>query len=185
MKKFAGGRGGNRGGGGGGAAPPKTGRGGRDERSRGTAGASGRGARGAGADRRPAAGAGAPFGSRGAPVRSRPSDRTAVYADPYQPATRPQRLPRSAGPGERPRRGFTVTLDPDVARVFRGDASVNKALRLVMQLGEVVQGPAARGAPARPRGYQGSAQARGFERKPRFTDEDIAPEADFGDVEAE
>jgi len=43
---------------------------------------------------------------------------------------------------------FTVTLDPDVARVFRGDASVNKALRLVLQLMQVAQGPPARPAPA-------------------------------------
>jgi len=35
-----------------------------------------------------------------------------------------------------------------VARVFRGDASVNKALRLVLQLMQVAQGPAARPAPA-------------------------------------
>jgi hypothetical protein len=69
------------------------------------------------------------------------------------------------------RRGFTVTLDPDVARVFRGDASVNKALRLVMQLMHVVQGPP-RAFGERPRpargGYQGSPEARGFARKPRF-----------------
>jgi hypothetical protein len=68
-----------------------------------------------------------------------------------------------------------VTLDPDVARVFRGDASVNKALRLVMQLMQVVQGPP-RGAGPRPGGerrggYQGSPEARGFTRRPRF-DED-------------
>jgi hypothetical protein len=76
--------------------------------------------------------------------------------------------------------GFTVTLDPDVARVFRGDASVNKALRLVMQLMQVVQGPprgfgprAERtGGPPRGGGYQGSADARGFSRKPRFEADD-------------
>ncbi len=75
-----------------------------------------------------------------------------------------------------------MTLDPDVARVFRGDASVNKALRLVLQLMQVVQGPPPRAfgartgderapasAPAR-RGYQGSDEARGFKRKPRFGD---------------
>lgn len=73
--------------------------------------------------------------------------------------------------------GFTVTLDPDVARVFRGDASVNKALRLVLQLMQVVQGPPARAGAARPSGprtggYRGSVEARGFERKPRFDDDD-------------
>ena len=92
---------------------------------------------------------------------------------------RPRRLDED---GERPR-GFTVTLDPDVARVFRGDASVNKALRLVLQLMQVVQGPPPRsfaartgderGAPKPParRAYQGSDEARGFKRKPRFGDE--------------
>ena len=134
------------------------------------------------------------------------------YSDPYKRAARPARpargdsyaprprseggfaaRPRPAGDfaprprrddedGERPR-GFTVTLDPDVARVFRGDASVNKALRLVLQLMQVVQGPPPRsfaartgderGAPKPParRAYQGSDEARGFKRKPRFGDE--------------
>ena len=86
------------------------------------------------------------------------------YGDPYR------RVQRPARPREEGGRGFTVTLDPDVARVFRGDASVNKALRLVLQLTQVVQGP--RGVGERPRpprgGYQGSAEARGFTRKPRF-----------------
>ncbi len=72
-----------------------------------------------------------------------------------------------------------MTLDPDVARVFRGDASVNKALRLVLQLMQVVQGPprgfgprAERPAGERRGSYQGSPEARGFARKPRFEDED-------------
>ena len=71
-----------------------------------------------------------------------------------------------------------MTLDPDVARVFRGDASVNKALRLVMQLMQVVQGPrdtgsrSARTGVEPRRGYQGSAEARGFSRKARFADDD-------------
>jgi hypothetical protein len=91
--------------------------------------------------------------------------------DPFRPAARPERFRRDAG--EPRTRGFTVTLDPDVARVFRGDASVNKALRLVMQLVDVVQGPPARGAPPRrSTGYQGSDEARGFARKPRFEDDD-------------
>jgi len=93
--------------------------------------------------------------------------------DPYKPAQRPPRAREEGG------RGFTVTLDPDVARVFRGDASVNKALRLVLQLMQVVQGPSTslrtgppkafgdRPRPARP-SYQGSDEARGFSRKPRF-----------------
>ena len=101
-------------------------------------------------------------------------------AAPYERRPGPPRRAPGEGfaGGERPRReggGFTVTLDPDVARVFRGDASVNKALRLVMQLMQVVQGPP-RGAGPRPGGerrggYQGSPEARGFTRRPRF-DED-------------
>lgn len=112
------------------------------------------------------------------------------FGDPYKRAARPPRSapPREAGEraerGERFSRGsgFTVTLDPDVARVFRGDASVNKALRLVMQLVQVVEGPAPRGdrgAAPRGAGYQGSPEARGFERKPRFI-EDEDDDADSG-----
>lgn len=96
-----------------------------------------------------------------APARS-------AYGDPYERAQRPRR----PGEGEGSR-GFTVNLDPDVARVFRGDASVNKALRLVLQMMQVVEGPP-RGdrPPPRPRGYQGSDEARGFSRKPRLADDD-------------
>lgn len=128
---------------------------------------------------------------RGGAPRARPQG---DYADPYKPARRPRpvaegdvpferRRPARAAPGEGGfggrAGGTTVTLDPDVARVFRGDASVNKALRLIMQLMQVVQGPprslgprAER--PERPRrgGYQGSAEARGFTRKPRFEDDE-------------
>jgi len=120
--------------------------------------------------------------------RARPSG---DQAPPYARERRsPRREPGEEGFGSRERGGregggreggFTVHLDPDVARVFRGDASVNKALRLVMQLMQVVQGPPARSfgsGPARPegerprRGYQGSAEARGFTRKPRFDEDD-------------
>ena len=139
---------------------------------------------------RPAAGEAPSFARRPRPAageapsfarRPRPSAGEApAYARPPRP---PRREPGEAGAGfrERPGRegGFTVSLDPDVARVFRGDASVNKALRLVMQLMQVVQGPPRFGARperaegARPRrGYQGSAEARGFTRKPRFEEED-------------
>jgi hypothetical protein len=134
---------------------------------------------------------------REAASRSRPAG---DHADPYQKARRPRparsadappfasapRPPRreatEAGFGGRDRGGregggFTVTLDPDVSRVFRGDASVNKALRLVMQLMQVVQGPPRSFGPRPERpggerrgGYQGSAEARGFTRKPRFED---------------
>ncbi len=107
------------------------------------------------------------------------ADAAAPYARERRP---PRREPGEAGfARERGREGgFTVTLDPDVARVFRGDASVNKALRLVLQLMQVVQGPPRSYGPRterpmgeRPRrGYQGSSEARGFTRKPRFEEED-------------
>jgi hypothetical protein len=126
------------------------------------------------------------------PTSTRPPRDRAEVADPYKAARRPPRDPAARGEGDArfprgergsfaqrgahgerergERRGFTVTLDPDVARVFRGDASVNRALRLVMQLMQVVQGP----PPQRrePRGYQGTPEARGFTRRARFEDED-------------
>lgn len=112
--------------------------------------------------------------------------RPRAEADEAAPFSRERRPPRrEPGEGgfgrERSRDGgFTVTLDPDVARVFRGDASVNKALRLVLQLMQVVQGPprsfgprAERPMAERPRrGYQGGSEARGFARKPRFEEDE-------------
>ena len=119
-----------------------------------------------------------------APPRRAPSESS---GDPYQRAARPPRFARGergeADEGERPR-GFVVTLDPDVARVFRGEASVNKALRLVMQLMQVVEGPGPRtdrGPRASRPGYQGTPEARGFERKPRFVEDS----EDGEDVEGE
>lgn len=109
------------------------------------------------------------FGSKGAGRADRgQSPARDAYGDPYQHVARPPR-PREEGA-----RGFTVTLDPDVARVFRGDAAVNRALRLVIQLMAVTaprpQPPASGRERAQPprRGYQGSEKARGFKRKPRF-----------------
>jgi len=122
---------------------------------------------------RPEAAAGAP----------KPAARRRPAGDDSPPFERrgPRREPGS-GVRDRGSRegGFTVTLDPDVARVFRGDASVNKALRLVMQLMQVVQGPPRSGFGPRPDrpagerrgGYQGGAEARGFTRKPRFAADD-------------
>jgi hypothetical protein len=119
------------------------------------------------------------------------------FGDPYKRAARPSRSAPPREGGERFSRGsgFTVTLDPDVARVFRGDASVNKALRLVVQLVQVVEGPAPRagradrGAAPRSTGYQGSAEARGFERKPRFMEDEDDDAANAGaaneDIEGE
>ena len=64
------------------------------------------------------------------------------YSDPYSRVERPTGPPRSAGfdrgegaversPGGRP---AVVTLDPDVARVFRDSQTVNEALRMVMRM---------------------------------------------------
>jgi hypothetical protein len=101
-----------------------------------------------------------------APARS-------AYGNPYERVQRPRRSEEGEG-ARAGGRGFTVNLDPDVARVFRGDASVNKALRLVLQLMQVVEGPGPRSERPAPRprtGYQGSDEARGFSRKPRFEDD--------------
>jgi hypothetical protein len=107
-----------------------------------------------------------------APARS-------AYSNPYERAARPRRTDDSEAPRGAAGRGFTVNLDPDVARVFRGDASVNKALRLVLQLMQVIEGPAPRSDRPAPRarpGYQGSDEARGFTRKPRFGEDADADE---------
>jgi hypothetical protein len=131
-----------------------------------------------------------PRNDDGAPPRrsyARPAGDAAesrsAYGDPYQRTQRPPRRTDSDDAGEGARRpagrGFTVTLDPDVARVFRGDASVNKALRLVLQLMQVIEGPGPRSDRPAPRprtGYQGSDEARGFSRKPRFVEDDEASE---------
>lgn len=64
------------------------------------------------------------------------------YSDPYSRVERPAGPPRAAGfdrgeggaersPGGRP---AVVTLDPDVARVFRDSQTVNEVLRMVMRL---------------------------------------------------
>ena len=139
---------------------------------------------------RPAAGQAPSFARRpraaaaeGPPFARRPRPPSDEAAPPSRERRPPRREPGEGGFGGRERGGreggFTVSLDPDVAKVFRGDASVNKALRLVMQLMQVVQGPPRFGAGAgrpegeRPRrGYQGSAEARGFVRKPRFDEDD-------------
>lgn len=103
----------------------------------------------------------------------RPPRRDSEGARPWHPPGDVDDAPRMQ------RSGTTISLDPDVARVFRDDAAVNKALRLVIQLHHAIEGgagPAPRstlrarpgapdGAPRRSN-YQGSAQARGFTRRP-------------------
>jgi hypothetical protein len=63
------------------------------------------------------------------------------FNDPYARAERPARGPRTGGfdrtgEGERrpAARPAVITLDPDVARVFRDSETVNEALRMVMRL---------------------------------------------------
>ncbi len=64
------------------------------------------------------------------------------FTDPYAKAERPARAPRAAGfergegEGERrpAARSAVITLDADVARVFRDSETVNEALRMVMRL---------------------------------------------------
>lgn len=64
------------------------------------------------------------------------------FSDPYARAERPPRGPRTGGfdrtggEGERrpAARPAVITLDPDVARVFRDSETVNEALRIVMRL---------------------------------------------------
>src|SRR5262252_8422881 len=84
-----------------------------------------------GGPRKPPRAFGAPA-QRGSLPPPRPMRERGDASDPYQPARRPGGFERGAGerryaPQDRARgpaperRGFTVTLDPDVARVFRGD----------------------------------------------------------------
>jgi hypothetical protein len=92
-------------------------------------------------------------------ARSKPRDVNS--ANPYQRAERPPRPgpARDAPYGERlraPLRNGGITLDPDVARVFRDSEAVNEALRLVIRLARSVGGsprPAFNrtGAPSGPR----------------------------------
>jgi hypothetical protein len=64
------------------------------------------------------------------------------FNDPYAKAERPARPPRAGGfavgEGEGDRRPAArpavITLDPDVARVFRDSETVNEVLRTVMRL---------------------------------------------------
>ena len=74
-------------------------------------------------------------------------------ADPYQRAERPPRVDpaRDTPFGERlraPARDGAISLDPDVARVFRDSEAVNEALRMVIRLARLAGGsprPPARG----------------------------------------
>lgn len=105
---------------------------------------------------------------RGAPpasTRTGPRARAAQerkFADPYAHTERPARFPRDE---VAPRRSAVITLDPDVARVFRNSEAVNEVLRLVMRLARF-----GGGAPAfnRDRPRPGPAPAGRFSRdKPR------------------
>lgn len=85
------------------------------------------------------------------------------FADPYAHAERPARFTRDEGAA--PRRSAVITLDPDVARVFRNSEAVNEVLRLVMRLARFGAGPPAFN---RDRPRPGPAPAGRFSRdKPR------------------
>jgi hypothetical protein len=102
------------------------------------------------------------------------------FSDPYQHAARPARggtFERSdrGERGDDNRRASVITLDADVARVFRDSEAVNEALRLVMRLARLAGGrPPFR--PDRPRPPMGrppgreSSERRGPPRPrgPRF-----------------
>ena len=81
-----------------------------------------------------------PTGTRTGPRARAAQERK--FTDPYAKAERPARAPRAGGftrtegddarrPSARP---AVITLDADVARVFRDSETVNEALRMVMRL---------------------------------------------------
>jgi hypothetical protein len=81
-----------------------------------------------------------PTGTRTGPRARAAQERK--FNDPYAKAERPARAPRAGGfsrtegddarrPAARP---AVITLDADVARVFRDSETVNEALRTVMRL---------------------------------------------------
>lgn len=118
-------------------------------------------------------------------ARSRGSNR----GDPYQRADRPPRPrpDRDAPYGERllaPARGAGITLDPDVARVFRDSDAVNEALRLVIRLARSVGGgprPAfssdqrRSSAPSRPRSGGAPSRPRSGAPAERYARDEPAP----------
>ncbi len=86
-----------------------------------------------------------PTGTRTGP-RARAAQERA-FSDPYARAERPARPPRAGadrGEGEGARRPLSrpgvITLDADVARVFRDSETVNEALRMVMRLARFAGG---------------------------------------------
>jgi uncharacterized protein (DUF4415 family) len=95
------------------------------------------------------------------------------YADPYAKAERPARPARAPGfqrdEAEAPRRPSVITLDSDVARVFRDSETVNEVLRMVMRLGRLAGGRPSfnRDRPAQARPAQGFGERRGPPRGDR------------------
>ena len=77
-----------------------------------------------------------PTGTRTGPRARAAQERK--FTDPYAKAERPARAPRAGGftrtEGDDARRPAVITLDADVARVFRDSETVNEALRMVMRL---------------------------------------------------
>jgi hypothetical protein len=131
-----------------------------------------------------------PTGTRTGP-RARAAQQRAFSSDPYARAERPARPTRTAGAdrgeGEGARRPLSrpgvITLDADVARVFRDSETVNEALRMVMRLARFAGGrpPFNRERPAPtfgerrgpPRGDRAPQERRGPPKRPapRFREE--------------
>jgi hypothetical protein len=102
------------------------------------------------------------------------------FADPYAHADRPARFgPRAEGAA--PRRSAVITLDPDVARVFRNSEAVNEALRLVMRLARFGGGTAASFNRDRPR--PSPAPAGRFAREKPRERPPLRRDRKFGDKE--
>jgi hypothetical protein len=106
------------------------------------------------------------------------------FTDPYSHAERPgrPRFERGDAGGRPPgARGAVVTLDPDVARVFRDSAAVNEVLRLVIRLARFGGGrpPFDRGRPGPafaerrpvPAGERSSDRRPPRPQRPRFDEE--------------
>jgi len=106
----------------------------------------------------------------GPPARPARAASRGDRADPYQRADRPARSDgaRSAPYGERLRApvGGAITLDPDVARVFRDSEAVNEALRMVIRLARTV-GPSPRPAFNRTGAPGGSREGASAGQRPR------------------
>jgi hypothetical protein len=87
-----------------------------------------------------------PTGTRTGPRARAAQERK--FTDPYAKAERPARAPRAGGfvrtegdaAGRPAARPSVITLEADVARVFRDSEAVNEALRMVIRLSRLAGG---------------------------------------------